>query len=113
MRAVLVVIIGAAVGACSYNPPGQAVSGSDVGGTGNVSVNHEPLGSGKHMLVVSAAPGLAETEGSIGQRILITANRYAARTCAAGFQFDHDPNLAQPPGAGFMVRSRTFVFRCT
>jgi hypothetical protein len=98
--------------ACAYTPPGSPVVGSEVGGTGNVSVRHERLGAEKHLITVSAAPGLGEAEGSIGQRILVEGNRFAAKMCVRGFQFDNDPNNQQQLGAGFMVRSRVFVFRC-
>jgi hypothetical protein len=97
---------------CSYGPQGHEIAGSNVGATGGVSVSHERLGGTKHLITVNAAPGIAETEGSIGQRILVQANRYAAKTCPSGFKFENDPNNAQQMGAGFMVRSRVFVFTC-
>ena len=98
---------------CAYNNSPQATeSGSQVGATGDVKYSHEPLGNNKHLLTVTAAPGMMETEGSISQRILIFANRFAARTCPGAFDFVNDPNFSQPPAGGFMQRTRTFVFIC-
>lgn len=98
---------------CSYTkPPTTTEVGSQVGATGDVGVSHEPLGNDKHLLTVTAAPGLLETEGSIGQRIHISATRFAARTCTKGFDFVNDPNLSQPGAAGFMKRTRSYVFVC-
>ena len=53
-----------------------------------------------------------ETEGSIAQRILIFANRFAAKTCPAAFEFMNDPNLDQTVAGGFMKRTKTYVFIC-
>lgn len=84
-----------------------------VGVTGTVAAQHESLGNGKHMLVVTASPALAETDGSIEQRILIHAQREAARICPGRFEFVHNPNGTAPLAAGFMKRSRSYVFACT
>lgn len=98
---------------CSYtNQPNIVESGSEVGGTGDLGFSHERLGEAKHMLTVTAAPGLMETEGSIAQRIHIFANQFAARTCPRSFEFVHDPNFNQVTAAGFMKRTRTYVFVC-
>lgn len=98
---------------CAYNNPQNIeVADSKVGGTGGLQYNHEKLGSSKHMLSVTAAPGLMETEGSIEQRIHIFANRFASQSCQHGFDFIHDPNFDQRISAGFMKRSRTYVFEC-
>lgn len=44
---------------CSYTrQPGAVEQGSTVGGTGDVGFTHEPLGSNKHLLTVTSAPGL-------------------------------------------------------
>ncbi len=87
-------------------------SGSPVGITGTVSAQHESLGNSKHMLIVTASPALAETEGSIEQRIFIHAQREAARICPGRFEFVHNPNGTAPLAAGFMKRSRSYVFAC-
>jgi hypothetical protein len=98
---------------CSYTrQPNQIESGSQVGGTGDIGVTHEDLGGNKHLITITAAPGLAETEGSIAQRILISANRFAAKTCKGGFDFANDPNMDQGIAAGFMKRTKTYVFIC-
>lgn len=98
---------------CSYTKqPGAKEAASDVGGTGDVRYTHEPLGSNKHLLTVTAAPGLMETEGSIAQRVHIFANRFAAKTCPASFEFVHDPNFDQTIAGGFMKRTKSYVFNC-
>lgn len=98
---------------CSYTgSPSNYSEGSDVGGTGDIKYDHEVLGGGKHFLTVTAAPGIMETEGSITQRIHIFANKYAARTCPGSFEFVHDPNFDQSLAAGFMKRTKSYVFQC-
>jgi hypothetical protein len=93
--------------------PATSVSGSEVGGTGDARYTHERLGPDKHLLTVAAAPGLAETEGSIFQRIHVFANKFAAQTCPKRFEFINDPNVTQPTAGGFMKRTRGYVFVCT
>jgi hypothetical protein len=98
---------------CSYPPQtSTSAQGSEVGATGNISFTHEPLGSQKHLLTVTAAPGFMETEGSIAQRIHIFSNRFAAKTCPHSFELLHDPNFDQVIAAGFMKRTKTYVFVC-
>ena len=99
--------------ACSYTrQPTSIEQGSEVGGTGDVGFTHEALGANKHLITVTAAPGLMETEGSIAQRIHIFANKFAAKTCPSSFEFIHDPNFSQSTAGGFMKRTRTYVFVC-
>lgn len=108
-------VLGAAVflGACSYTQtPNTVQPGSQVGGTGDVGFTHEPLGNGKHLVTVTAAPGLMETEGSIAQRIHVFATKFAAKTCSDSFDFIHDPNFSQELAAGFMKRTKSYVFSC-
>ena len=101
------------ISACSYTgPPASVQPGSQVGATGDVGYSHEPLGANKHLVTVTAAPGVMETEGSISQRIHIFANRFAAKTCPASFEFVHDPNFSQGTAGGFMKRTRSYVFIC-
>jgi hypothetical protein len=98
---------------CSYTQaPRASEPGSQVGGTGHVGYTHEPLSVNKHLLTVTAAPGLLETEGSIAQRIHIFANKFAAKTCPASFEFVHDPNFDQTIAGGFMTRTKSYVFVC-
>lgn len=98
---------------CSYTrAPGTVEPGSQVGGTGDVGYTHEPLSSSKHLLTVTAAPGLMETEGSIAQRIHVFANKFAAKTCPDSYEFVHDPNFEQAIAGGFMKRTRSYVFVC-
>ena len=99
------------IAACSYTPPGTPKPGSEVGGTGGLSFTHDQLNDSRHLLTVTAAPGLLETEGSIEQRILIFANRFAAEQCDE-FNFLDDPNQDQRVAAGFMRRTKSFSFRC-
>lgn len=89
------------------------ISGSEVGLTGGIGFTHEALSANKHLLTVTAAPGIGETETSIFQRQLVAANKFAAKTCPNRFDFVHDPNFQQPVAAGFMHRSKTYVFQCT
>lgn len=98
---------------CSYtgNPTGVE-PGSAVGGTGDVRFTHELLGANKHLLTITAAPGVMETESSIAQRIHVSANRFAAKSCLESFEFIHDPNFEQKIASGFMKRSKTYVFVC-
>ena len=99
--------------ACSYGPePDAKAAGSDVGSTGNIQYKHDQLTARKHLLTVTAAPGLMETESSIFQRTQQFAFRFAASTCPAEFDFVDDPNMIQPTAAGFMQRTRTYVFVC-
>lgn len=101
------------IAGCSYTGrPSNYSEGSDVGGTGDIKYDYEALGGGKHFLTVTAAPGIMETEGSIAQRIHIFANKYAARTCPNSFEFVHDPNFDQSLAAGFMKRTKSYVFQC-
>lgn len=98
---------------CSYTPKSNTtVPDSAVGATGDVAFSHEQLSQTKHLVIITAAPGLMETEGSIAQRIHIFANRFAAQTCPDAFEFVHDPNFSQPTAGGFMKRTRTYVFVC-
>lgn len=98
---------------CSYTRPASTTeAGSQVGGTGDVKYTHESLGNNRHLLTVTAAPGLMETEGSIAQRIHIFANRFAATACPTAFDFVHDPNFDQGIAAGFMKRTKSYVFIC-
>ena len=98
---------------CSYTQAPRALEpGSQAGGTGDIGYTHEPLGVNKHLLTVTAAPGLLETEGSITQRIHIFANKFAAKTCPAAFEFVHDPNFDQRIAGGFMKRTKSYVFVC-
>jgi hypothetical protein len=98
---------------CSYLPPSASVeSGSQVGGTGDVGFTHEPLGREKHLVTVTATPGVMETEGSIEQRMLVFSKKFAARTCPNSFDFVNDPNNEQSTATGFMKRTRSFVFVC-
>ena len=53
-----------------------------------------------------------ETEGSIAQRIYISANKFASKTCPTSFEFVHDPNFDQTIAGGFMKRTKTYVFVC-
>ena len=109
----LAVIAALSLQGCSYTrQPNVVEAGSEVGGTGDVGFNHEPLGANKHLLTVTAAPGMMETEGSIAQRIHIFANKFAAKTCPGSFEFVHDPNFSQSIAAGFMKRTKTYVFTC-
>lgn len=99
--------------ACAYTQPARNhVAGSDVGGTGDVKYTHEKLGNEKHMLTVTAAPGMMETESSIAQRVHVFANKFAASTCSRAFEFIHDPNFEQDMSKGFMKRTKTYVFLC-
>ena len=101
------------VSGCSYiKPPSNFQPGSEVGGTGDLQYDHEQLGAFKHLLTVTAAPGFMETEGSIAQRVLIFANKYAAKTCPTAFEFVNDPNLTQGTAFGWMKRTRSYVFVC-
>lgn len=98
---------------CSYTRPPSAIEvGSEVGGTGDVGFTHEALGASKHLLTVTAAPGVMETESSIAQRIHISANKFAAKTCLSTFEFINDPNFDQRIAGGFMKRTKTYVFIC-
>lgn len=97
---------------CSHTNLADNGTGS-VGVTGNVTAQHEPLGHGKHMLVITATPAFAETDGSIEQRIFIHAQREAARVCPNRFEFVNNPNGTAALAAGFMKRSRSYVVACS
>jgi len=64
------------------------------------------------LLVITAAPGLMETDGYILQRIHIAAHKIASQKCQKNFDFVHDPNFDQQIAAGFMKRTKTYVFVC-
>ena len=98
---------------CSYTgAPKMYSEGSEVGGTGDLQYDYEELGNKKYFLTVTAAPGLIETEGSVAQRIHIFATKFAAKTCPNLFDFVHDPNYEQSLAAGFMKRTKSYVFIC-
>lgn len=98
---------------CSYvAEPASLTPGSEVGGTGDVRYSHERLPANKHLITVTAAPGMGETEGSIFQRIHVFATKFAATTCPKRFEFVNDPNMTQPVAGGFMKRTRSYVFEC-
>jgi hypothetical protein len=98
---------------CSYTRQPSAIeAGSGVGGTGDIAFTHEPLSATKHLITVTAAPGIMETEGSIAQRIHIFANKFAAKTCLGNFEFVHAPNFEQAIAGGFMKRTKTYLFIC-
>lgn len=111
MAALMVFLV--VLAGCSYTgEPTSIEQGSQVGGTGNVQFSHELLGEKKHLLTITAAPGLLETEGSIAQRIHIFAHKFAAKTCPSSFDFINDPNFSQSIAGGFMKRTRTYTFIC-
>lgn len=108
------VFMAIALAGCSYTAaPQSTLQGSEVGGTGKVQYTHEALSPTKHLLTVTAAPGLMETESSLAQRIHIFANKFAAETCPAEFRFVHDPNFDQSIAGGFMKRTKSYVFQCS
>ena len=112
MRVIMSLLV-AVIAGCSYTPESSnSVPNSGVGATGNLSFDHVLLGGNKHLVTVTAAPGLMETESSIAQRIHLFANKFAAERCLAGFDFVHDPNFAQKIAGGFMKRTRSYVFVC-
>ena len=114
-RILFVVVIASSIFShgCSYTrQPVVLDVGSQVGLTGNIGYTHEALGANKNLLIVTAAPGLMETEGSIAQRIQIFATKFAGNNCRDTFEFVHDPNFDQTIAAGFMKRSKTYVFVC-
>ncbi len=96
-----------------YPPRNSMASGSEVGITGSVGLNHEQLTTNKHLLTVTASPGIGETEGLIFQRQLVLASKFAAKACPSRYDFIHDPNFVQPVAAGFMKRTKTYVFQCS
>ena len=100
--------------ACSYaTQSSQTVEpNSDVGRTGNIQYSHDTLGNNKHLVTITAAPGMLETDGSIEQRIQTFATRFAARTCPASYEFLDEPGSGTVMAKGFMKRTMTFVFLC-
>jgi hypothetical protein len=113
MRKFSLVVFTLLLTSCSYTPaPTNKEKGSDVGGTGDLEYSLEELASNKHLLSITAAPGLMETESSIAQRIHIAANKIAARTCPDEFKFIHDPNFDQSIAGGFMKRTKSYVIKC-
>lgn len=100
--------------ACDYTPQNsETAEGSSIGATGGIKFTHEELSPKRHMLVVTAAPGIGETEGSIRQRIHQFSIRFSAKTCPGQYQFVNDPNMTQSFAGGFMRRTQTYVFDCT
>jgi hypothetical protein len=93
------------LGACSYAPR------ATVPGTGSVTFSHDKLGSGMHMLVVTANPGMLEAEDSLAGRNQAFANRFAAQTCGGTFVFvpARQPNQAT---SGPSHGTSTYSFRC-
>jgi hypothetical protein len=95
---------------CSYTQrPDVKVGNSDVGGTGDIQYSYEVISPNKRILTVTAAPGLMETESSIEQRILIYANKFAAKDCDG----EYDSNFDQSIAKGFMKRTKTYVYKCS
>lgn len=84
--------------------------GSEVGTTGKVRFEYKALGGGSHLLTVQAAPGIFETEESMGNRMLVFANEFAAQTCTGKYNFLGDPN---PEFDNRSVRrQKVYTFRC-
>ena len=107
----IAIVAAVCLAGCAYSSgPGD---NSSVGGTGGISIQHEEVARGRHLLTVTASPGVGETESSIGQRILISANRFAGLQCPSGFAFVDDPNAHQATAGGFMRRSRSYTFTCS
>jgi len=104
MQVCCLLVLASSIAACAYT--------AEVGTTGDVGFTHERLAAGKHLLSITAAPGLMETESSIEQRIHVFAIKHAAKTCPASFDFLHDPNFSQSMSRGFMNRTKTYVFVC-
>ena len=103
-----------ALAACDYTPQNAVIAeNSSIGATGGIKFTHEEISPKRHMLVVTAAPGIGETEGSIRQRIHQFSIRFSAKTCPEQYEFVNDPNMNQSLAAGFMRRTQTYVFDCT
>jgi hypothetical protein len=99
--------------ACDYTPQNAVIAeNSSIGATGGIKFTHEEINPKRHMLVVTAAPGIGETEGSVRQRIHQFSIRFAAQTCPEKYEFVNDPNMSQSLAAGFMRRTQTYVFDC-
>ena len=65
-----------AVAGCNYSSPDNPIApGSEVGGTGNIRSSEETLSPGMFMLKVSVAPGLLESETSMGVRSKVMQSR--------------------------------------
>jgi hypothetical protein len=98
---------------CSYTRVAEIEEQrATAGGTGVIRYSHDILGPNKHLLTITATPGVMETEGSIAQRIHIFAHTFASRTCIKYFEFIHDPNFDQSIAGGFMKRTKSYVFTC-
>lgn len=113
MKGLTFIIFVSLLTGCSYSATSRnSVSGSVVGATGDIEYEHETLSSKKHFVTISAAPGMLETESSIAQRIHKFAYKFAAQTCSDEFRFIDDPNFKQDIAAGFMSRTKSYVFIC-
>jgi hypothetical protein len=98
---------------CAYTGAPTSISpDSQVGGTGDMGYTHEDLGGRKHLITITAKPGIMETEGSVSQRIHVFSIKFAAKTCPGAFDFVNDQNLTQESAGGFMTRARSYVFTC-
>jgi hypothetical protein len=96
---------------CTYpHTPQEVAMGSEVGTTGKIRFEHKALGGGSHLLTVQAAPGILETEESMGNRMLVFANEFAAKTCVGKYNYLGDPN---PEYDNLLVRrQKVYTFRC-
>ena len=96
---------------CTYpHAPEEIAKGSEVGITGKIRFEHKPLGGNSHLLTLQAGPGILETDQSIGQRMLVFANEFAARTCSGKFDFLNDPNPEYDNQ--YVRRQKVYSFRC-
>ena len=111
-RTLLLLLCAAVLSGCSYGPTTQAAPGSQVGSTGNVQYSHKVLSPNNHMVTVQIAPGLAETEASMAQRMTAFASEFAAKTCPARFDFLTDPS-PQRSETGIVERTKVYTFRCS
>ncbi|MEW2918029.1 hypothetical protein AB1A64_13230 [Ruegeria sp. ANG10] len=98
---------------CDYGgETAQVAVGSEVGGTGKITYDHEQLAPKKHLLTVKVHPGLGESEASMKKRQRVFALKFAAEACGGDFQFPNDPTLEQDIEGGLVQRTKVFLFDC-
>ncbi len=94
---------------CGYGGAAmQTAPGSQVGGTGDIQFSHADLGGKMHSLTVAVRPGVLETDGSMSQRNISFATKFAADACPSGFEFVTPPS----PEMQTAQRTRSYTFRC-
>jgi hypothetical protein len=112
-KLVLVVLAISTLG-CSYaSQDTQLAANSNVGGTGNLKFTHKALSGSKHLLTVTASPGLGEQRGLSSSDCLYLPTNLLRRLVQQDLTFSMIPIWTNQGRQVFMARSKSYVFSCS